>query len=135
VRHLAARPLSYWCQLSPIADSPWRRVGPNGVPPRQAPSYGAYIVDFVCFERQLVVELDGPQHFEPEALEYDARRTAWLTGEGYRVIRYRNHEVDEDVLMVVERIRTALQEAIRTPLPSPLPNPPHQGEGTGRGNR
>jgi very-short-patch-repair endonuclease len=43
------------------------------------------------------------------AARHDARRTAWLAERGYRVIRFRNHEVDEDVERVVETIRQALK--------------------------
>ena len=57
---------------------------------RQVPQ-GPYIVDFYCPEAQLVVELDGGQH--AEQVEYDERRTAWLAGQGLRVIRFWNTQV------------------------------------------
>lgn len=93
---------------------------------RRQAAIGHYIVDFVCFSHQLIIELDGPQHLEPSAMEHDARRTAWIDSQGFRVLRFRNQELDEDIQRVVEMIARALQE-------SPLPNPPHQGEGTIRG--
>jgi very-short-patch-repair endonuclease len=77
------------------------------------------------------VELDGPQHLEAAAAEHDARRTAWLAERGYRVIRFRNHEIDEEVRRVVEAIRQEIEMANSTPPQSPLPNPPLQGEGAG----
>ena len=43
-----------------------------GVKFRRQAAIGAYIVDFVCFSHRLIVELDGPQHLEAAALEYDA---------------------------------------------------------------
>jgi very-short-patch-repair endonuclease len=98
---------------------------------RRQVALGAYIVDFVCLAQRLVVELDGPQHLEDAAAEYDARRTDWLLERGYRVIRFRNHEVDEDVRLVVDKIRQALEETSPTPLHPPLPSPPLQGEGAG----
>src|SRR5262245_54659000 len=52
---------------------------------------GYYIVDFVCLERRLLVEVDGGQHDERAAK--DARRTAWLTSQGFRVMRFWNNEV------------------------------------------
>ena len=57
---------------------------------RQQP-LGQYIVDFVCLERKLVVELDGGHH----AGEFltDATRTAWLEVRGFRVLRFWNHDV------------------------------------------
>jgi hypothetical protein len=65
--------------------------------------------------------------------KHDARRTAWLAERGYRVIRFRNHEVDEDVQRVVETIRQALEVTAPTPPQSPLLSPPLQGEGAGWG--
>lgn len=61
---------------------------------RQQP-VGSYIVDFICIEKRLVVELDGGQHSEQVAS--DAERTAWLEGEGFRVLRFWNHEVLKDI--------------------------------------
>ncbi|MEL7718965.1 endonuclease domain-containing protein [Citromicrobium bathyomarinum] len=68
---------------------------------RQVP-LGRYIVDFYCHELLLVIELDGSQHSE----ESDRPRTQWLEGEGYRVVRFWNHEVmdnTEGVLAELER--------------------------------
>jgi very-short-patch-repair endonuclease len=46
---------------------------------RRQAAIGPYVVDFVCFADKLIVELDGPQHVEPEAIEHNQRRTNWLT--------------------------------------------------------
>lgn len=54
--------------------------------------FGKYIVDFVCIEKGLIVEIDGSQHLEVRQ-EYDARRTEYLNSEGYVVLRYWNNEV------------------------------------------
>ena len=51
------------------------------------------MVDFVCLERRLVIEVDGGQHGEPEQLRLDQERTDWLRAEGYRVLRFWNREV------------------------------------------
>lgn len=56
---------------------------------RQAP-IGPYIVDFVCFEAKLIIELDGGQH--ATNAEADAVRSRWLEGEGFRVLRFWNNE-------------------------------------------
>jgi very-short-patch-repair endonuclease len=96
---------------------------------RRQAAIGAYVVDFVCFAENLIVELDGAQHGEPDAAEYDAQRTAWLLARGYRVMRFWNHKLDEEIQSVVEQIRRALAgEELNAPQ-SPLPNPPRQGEG------
>ena len=50
-----------------------------------------YIVDFICFDPLLVIEIDGSQHTGPIA--YDAERSAFLEGKGFKVIRFWNHEV------------------------------------------
>src|SRR5664280_111813 len=51
---------------------------------------GRYIVDFVSFQRSLVIEVDGGQHADNEA---DGRRARWLEGQGFRVLRFWNNEV------------------------------------------
>ncbi|MFQ5985217.1 MAG: endonuclease domain-containing protein [Alphaproteobacteria bacterium] len=73
---------------------------------RQAP-IGLYIVDFVCFSRRLVVELDGGQH--ARRLEADARRTSWLESEGFQVVRFWNNQVLENTEGVVEIIVEVLR--------------------------
>ena len=68
---------------------------------RQQP-IGVYIVDFVCLEKKLIVELDGGQH--TEHLEYDEQRSVWLRERGYRVLRYWNHEVLKAAEVVMANI-------------------------------
>jgi very-short-patch-repair endonuclease len=84
---------------------------------RQYPISG-YVADFVCIEARLVIELDGGQHAEQVA--YDARRTEDLRIAGYRVIRFWNNEVLENMDGVLEALYLTLQ---------PHPNPPLQGRG------
>jgi very-short-patch-repair endonuclease len=85
---------------------------------RQAP-IGIYVVDFVCFERKLIVELGGGQHAEQETK--DVERTRWLNRQGFQVLRFWNHEIFEDTDWVLELIAESLQGA------TPHPNPPPQG--------
>lgn len=73
---------------------------------RQQP-LGDYIVDFVCFERRLIVEIDGGQHLDN--VESDALRTTWLESQGYRVKRYWNHDVLKQPDAVTEDILRALE--------------------------
>jgi very-short-patch-repair endonuclease len=61
---------------------------------RQQP-LGTYIVDFVCLEKKVVVELDGGQH--AEQISEDAQRTAWLESQGFHVLRFWNHQVLEEM--------------------------------------
>ena len=72
-----------------------------------------YIVDFVCVERRLIIELDGGQH--AEQTEYDQRRDAWLRNQGYTVLRFWNNEVMQQLEGVLEKIRITL-----SPNPSPV---------------
>src|SRR3990172_2637522 len=61
---------------------------------RQQP-IGPYIVDFVCLEKKVVVELDGGQH--AEQISEDTQRTAWLESQGFHVLRFWNHQVLEEM--------------------------------------
>ena len=69
---------------------------------RQAP-LGPYVIDFLCREKMLIVELDGWTHSTPEELAHDARRTGYLNGLGYRVVRCGNESAMRgmDVLLVL----------------------------------
>ena len=87
-----------------------------------------YVVDFVCFSRKLVIELDGVQHADGAAREHDARRTAWLESRGFRVLRFWNHELDEGLKLVVDAIRAALEKAEVSGDSSP-PSPALPAEG------
>ena len=78
---------------------------------RQHPM-GRYIVDFVCLERRLVIEVDGGQHTEDAQIAYDARRDRWLEGEGYRVMRVSTAEVYSNPIGVLDTIWAALQEQV-----------------------
>ena len=70
---------------------------------RQVP-IGNYIVDFLCPEKHLVIEIDGGQHNEPEIIEYDKRRTQFLESNGYKVIRFWNNDIYENIDGVMEAI-------------------------------
>jgi very-short-patch-repair endonuclease len=94
---------------------------------RQQP-IGPFVADFVCQERRLIIEADGGQHAAEAA---DDRRTAFLEGKGYRVMRFWNNDILNNLDGVVQVIAAALS-AISTPHParasreSPSPS---RGEG------
>ena len=90
---------------------------------RQHP-FGDYILDFACLDRKIAIELDGSQH--AKSTEYDAERTKVLEKAGFRVLRFWNNEVFENIEGVVEVIIAALIDPKATPSP---PNPPLEGEG------
>ena len=76
---------------------------------RQVPM-GSYIVDFVCFEKNIVVELDGGQHQAQHG--YDGNRTQWLQSAGFRVIRFWNNQVLSETDGVVQAILATLEVKI-----------------------
>ena len=80
---------------------------------------GLYIVDFVCLAKRVVIEVDGGQH--SEATVYDTERDRWLRAEGYRVLRFWNHEILTETAVVMEVIQNALTE------PPPLSSPASEG--------
>jgi very-short-patch-repair endonuclease len=88
---------------------------------------GLYVVDFVCPDAGLIVELDGGQH--GDQLIYDEARTRKLGEEGYRVLRFWNNEV----LTNTESVLEVILEALASPGPSPQPSP-RRGEGACNGD-
>ena len=83
---------------------------------RQHP-FNNYVLDFVCLEKKLVVELDGGQH--SECVARDEIRTQELVAAGFRVLRFWNNEVFQETGAVVETILAALAETPSPPQPSP----------------
>lgn len=75
---------------------------------RQHP-FGDYVLDFVCFEAMIVIEIDGSQHME--SLERDTIRTATLNAAGFRVLRFWNNEILCDIEAVKESIWQAVKIA------------------------
>lgn len=82
---------------------------------RQVP-LGNYIVDFLCYEKKLIVEVDGGQH--NSNVEYDMQRDAWLKKNGFKTIRFWNNQVllnsDEVQLEILKHLE-------EYPHPDPLP--------------
>lgn len=82
---------------------------------RQVPS-GDYIADFICYERRLVVEIDGPSHSTIEQQTSDNAKDLWFRSQGYRVLRIANDLVIGSPDLAVRRI---IEEAARlTPHPA-----------------
>jgi len=90
---------------------------------RQHP-IGGYFADFACIEAGLIVELDGGQHIDDEALKYDARRTAKLNELGFEVLRFS----DREALLETDGVLTRILDWLTAhhPHPNPLPQ---AGEG------
>jgi len=98
-----------WCVL---------RSKSLGVKFRRQAVIGRYIVDFACFEKKLVVEVDGGQHCENQR---DITRDAWLSNQGFKVLRFWNNDVFANLEGLFQKIEECL---------IPLPGPPHKGEGS-----
>ncbi|MBT3605014.1 MAG: endonuclease domain-containing protein [Candidatus Latescibacteria bacterium] len=80
----------------------------NGWKFRRQHPIGRFIVDFYCAEIRLIVEVDGGVHLEREL--YDAERTELLEKQGYRVIRFSNEEVFQNLDRVLMRIASSIED-------------------------
>jgi very-short-patch-repair endonuclease len=80
----------------------------NGVHFRRQHAIGKYIIDFCSIKSKLAIELDGSQHLEQG--EYDIQRTAYLGSQGYKLIRFRNDQVMNDIEGVILSIEAALND-------------------------
>lgn len=88
-----------------------RKLGPKF---RRQHSIGRYILDFCCPEKKLIVELDGSVHDNEEAKEYDKVRDKFFRELDFKVLRFKNYEVENNMEKVLETIKYHL-----TPNPSP----------------
>ena len=70
---------------------------------------GNYIVDFLCPEKNLIIEIDGGQHNEFDNFLEDEKRTKYLKNNGYRIIRFWNNEIRENIESVCEVIKENLE--------------------------
>ena len=94
-------------ELAPWKHLRQRQVGGHKF--RRQQPLGDYIVDFVCLEGRLIIEVDGGQHAEQEL--YDSDRTEWLESQGFRVLRSWNGEVLQQAESVVGVIVDSLDNA------------------------
>lgn len=90
---------------------------------------GAYIVDFYCFRAKLIVELDGSQHCQPEAVAYDQRRSEFLEQQGFFVLRISNRDVMMQFRAVCEHIDMVVKNRVgHFLMPSSVSNLPMPGK-------
>jgi very-short-patch-repair endonuclease len=98
-------------ELTPAERKLWAYIRGNqlnGVNFRRQHAIGKYIPDFCSPKAKLIIELDGSQHLEQE--EYDLERTRYLESQGYKVLRFWNHQVMNDIDGVIRAILFALDE-------------------------
>ena len=102
----------------------WSRLRQEqlGVKFRRQHPLGAYVLDFVCLDAKLVVEVDGSQHLDQQT--YDERRSAWLARQGFSVLRFWANEVLSETDAVVISISQSLGFL---PAPAPTPTLPQRG--------
>ncbi len=80
----------------------------NGVKFRRQHTIEYFIVDFVCLEQHLIIEVDGSVHEDAAQQQYDAERQAHLEGRGFRILRFTNGDVFQSLPAVLEVIGAAL---------------------------
>ena len=74
------------------------------------------IVDFYCASVRLVIEVDGSQHYAPQGMAYDKKRSAFLSPLGLTVLRFSNRDIDRDLRSVCEQIHITIQRRLQDPL-------------------
>jgi len=77
----------------------------DGLKFRRQEQIGRFIVDFVCYEKSLIVEADGGQH--AVEIEKDEERTRWLEAQGFKVLRFWNHEILTNIEGVIDSVRAS----------------------------
>jgi len=105
-KRLTPQEVKLWVKL--------RELKPLGFHFRRQAPIGRYIVDFASFGSRVVVQVDGGQHNLHEGAQSDLERDAFLRSQGFRVLRYWNSDVDQNLEGVMESISTAL----KTPTPA-----------------
>jgi very-short-patch-repair endonuclease len=96
---------------------------------RRQATIGPYFADFACHAKRLVIELDGGQHGDGLHAASDAKRDAYMQNSGYRVLRFWNNDVMQNIDGVMQVIAEAISALVP---PTPDPSPPLRG---GRGSR
>ena len=74
---------------------------------------GRYIVDFYCPKAKLVIELDGSQHYESDALKYDEIRTEYLNALDLYVLRFSNQDIDNKFTVICQIIKERILSQLR----------------------
>ena len=70
---------------------------------------GNYIADFVCEDKKLIIEIDGGQHNKEKNIQYDLKRTAYMKNNGYKVLRFWNTDIRDNIDGVCSEILKELE--------------------------
>lgn len=100
---------------------------------RQVP-IDRFITDFVCEDEKLIVELDGSQHSDDAARRYDKKRTKILEQYGYRVVRFWNAEITNNLNDVLRLLQQCVGETSPHPAAAKAARTSPQGEASGEHN-
>lgn len=90
----------------------WRKIRErrfHGFKFRRQVPIGPYIVDFLCVEKNLIVEIDGDCHYEPGAQEQDEKREAYLQAQGFDVLRFGNRHTIQELDAVLTKLGRVLR--------------------------
>ncbi|MEQ1697736.1 MAG: DUF559 domain-containing protein [Hyphomicrobiaceae bacterium] len=93
----------------------WRELrvlNESGLHFRQQVPIGKYFADFAEFSSRLVLEIDGDDHAMPGTVERDVERTRWLESQGFRVLRFGNRDVLQNLPGVMIAIRNAMKDRV-----------------------
>jgi very-short-patch-repair endonuclease len=93
----------------------WNEVrgGKLGAKFKRQNSIGGYIADFYCQKAKLIIELDGGIHDSEDAIEYDKIRDKYFTELGYKVLRYKNEDVLENMDNILYTIQLILIRTVQ----------------------
>jgi very-short-patch-repair endonuclease len=102
-RHMSEVEVALWSRLKLLRE--------RGFHVRRQAPYRGYYLDFACYDRQVVIEVDGAQHDDDRQSEHDFVRDRVLARHGFRVLRVRASEVRHNLGGVMERIVAELEAA------------------------
>ena len=90
----------------------WRCLSTNklGIHFRRQHIIGCYIADFVCLRKKLIIEVDGGYHSQKKQAIKDYYRTEDLERMGFKVIRFRNEDIETNISLVLDQIFNKLSE-------------------------
>ena len=101
-KRLTPQEVKLWVKL--------RELKPLGFHFRRQAPVGRYIVDFVSFRSQLIIEADGGQHGMPDGARSDQVRDGLLQSQGFKILRFWNSDIDANLAGVMESILSALNQ-------------------------
>ncbi len=98
-------------EFTEAEDKLWQKVRGHrlGAKFRRQHPIDKFIVDFYCFEKKLIIEVDGGIHLDPDVKKNDKQRQTLIESLGYRFLRFTNDEVLKDTEKVLQRIKAEIK--------------------------